>query len=123
MLFRAVGIEELPGQIHDRVSVPGHPEPGLFGDHRDRSRLQVLERRQSAEPVRIRAFDHDGHPFLRLGNGQFGPVQSLVFLGHGTQIDLQAVGQFPDRNRYASGAEIVAALDHPDRIRVPEQSL
>ena len=123
MLPNSVGVEKVAADIDDRPAAPVHPQPPRIGDPGDDRRLQVFRRRQFDEFRRIRRVHHHRHPFLRLGNRQLGAVQSVVFLWHRIQVDLQPLGQFADRHRDAASAKIVAFLDQPAGRRLAEQPL
>ena len=67
--------------------------------------------------------DGHSHTLLALGDGQFGAVQTLIFLSDLVQVDLQAVGQLTDGNRDTACAKVVAALDEAAGILAAEQTL
>ena len=123
MLGRAIRIEELAGQAHDHVAVPGHLEGLLLGDGGDDGGLQVLLTGVAQELVHILGGDGHGHALLGFGDRQLGAVQALVLLGHGVQIDVQAVGDLTGGHGHAAGAEVVAALDQTAGVAAAEQTL
>ena len=123
MLGRAIRIEELAGQAHDRVAVPGHLEGLLLGDGGDDGGLQVLLTGVAQELVHILGGDGHGHALLGFGDRQLGAVQALVLLGHGVQVDVQAVGDLTGGHGHAAGAEVVAALDQTAGVAAAEQTL
>ena len=123
VLGSAVGIQEGPAQVYDGTAVPAHAEPRLLCDHGDGNSLQVFLGSQGQEGISVCGTDHDGHALLALADGELGPVQPLIFLGHGVQVDIQSVGKLTDGHRYAARAKIVAALDHPTGLAVAEEAL
>ena len=123
MLVRAVGAEELPGQVHDGGPVPAHDHPGALGDLGHHIGLQVLPGGVGQKGVHVRAGHHHGHALLALGDGQFRAVQAVVLLAHRVQVDGQAVGQLADGHAHAAGAEVVAPLDEAGDGGVAEETL
>ena len=93
VLGRAVGVEELAGQIDDGDTVPGHAHARLGGNLGDNGRLEVLLGGVAHELLDVTVGDGAGHALLGLGNGELGAVQAVVLLGHGVQVDIQAVGK------------------------------
>ena len=118
-----VGIEEVPGQVHDGLAVPDHLQPPVVGHVRNHGSLQVFPARLRQELGQILLGDDHRHTLLGFTDGNFRTVQPVIFLGHSVQIDEQPVGQLPDGNGHAACAEVVAALDHPGNLRIPEQAL
>ena len=107
----AVRIEECSGDVDDRSASPVEHKTGLFGHDRDRSSLEVFFRRIGEELIFVfRRYDHS-HALLGFGDRKLCAVQTLIFLGHEIEIDIEAVGKFADRNRDAACAEIIALLD------------
>ena len=100
-----------------------HAHPGLFRNHGHRRGLQVLLVGECDEGIHVLGRQRYGHALLRLGNGELRAIEPIVLLGHGIQVDVQAVGQFPNGHRHATGAEIVAAFDHAAGIPAAEQAL
>ena len=123
MLGAAVGVEEVAGNVHDRVAVPGHAQTVLVGHNCDLDRLEVFLCCRGDERVRVLRAHDDRHALLRLGDGQLGAVQTVVLLGHGVQVDVQAVRQLADGDRHAARAEVVAAADHAGDVAIAEQAL
>ena len=123
MLYGAVGVQEIPGQIGNLSSLPGHDHPSLFRDQGHPVGFQILLFRGGNEGIRVLGSNNHRHTLLRFGDGQLRAVQALVLLPHGIQVDAQAVGQLADGNGYTAGTEIVAALDEPGDLAVPEQAL
>ena len=123
MLIRAVGVEEIAGDVHDGLTVPVHHEAVRIGDPGHGHGIQILFRRQRQELFDVSCRYAAGHSLLGFGDGEFGAVQSFVLLRHEVQIDIQTVRQFADGDGYAACAEVVAALDEPRRFAVAEQSL
>ena len=123
MLGRAVGVQEIAADIHDRLSVPVHGQAGFRLDFRHRAGLQVLFPGQRQERFRVFLRHDHGHPLLALGDRQLGAVQAFIFLRNRVQVDFQAVSQLADGDADAARAEVVAPLDHPGRFAVAEQPL
>ena len=123
MLGAAVGVEEVAGNVYDRVAVPGHAQTVLAGHDCDLDRFEVFLCRSGDERVRVLRAHNDRHALLRLGDGKLGAVQTVVLLGHGVEVDVQAVRQLADGDRYAARAEVVAAADHAGDVAVAEQAL
>ena len=123
VLGSAVGGQELTGQIHDLVAVPGHHHARVLGHGGDHRGLEVLFAGVDQELVHVLGGHVHGHALLGFGDGQLGAVQALVFLGHGVEVHEQAVGQLADRHGHATRAEVVAALDQTAGIAAAEQTL
>ena len=123
VLLRAVGIEELAGQIDNRHALPRHAQTGFGGHFRHDGRFKVLAVCRRKERVNILRRKHNRHPLLRFGNRQLRAVQTVVLLRHFVQINQQAVRQFADCHGYAARAEVVAALDEPGDFAVAEEAL
>ena len=123
VLGGTVGVQELPADVADGVSVPAHGEPGRLGDNSDLGGAEVFCGGQLQEPGGVLGLHYHSHPLLGFGDGKLGAVQALVFLGHRIQVNVQAVGQLTDSNGHAAGTEVVAALNEPGGLRVPEQPL
>ena len=88
-----VGVEELTGQVDDGDTVPGHAHARLGGNLGDNGRLEVLLGGVAHELLDVTVGDGAGHTLLGLGDGELGAVQAVVLLGHGVQVDIQAVGK------------------------------
>ena len=123
MLGAAVGVEEIAGNVHNQIAVPGHAQAVFVGHDCDLDRLEVFLCRRSDERVRVLSAHNDRHAFLRLGDGKLGAVQTVVLLGYSIQVNVQAVGQLADGDRYTARAEVVAAADHAGDVAVAEQAL
>ena len=83
LLGRAVGIEELAGDVDDDAPVPAHHQPLFlrdFGHHRG---FEVFLVRQRHERIHIFGCEYHGHALLRFGNGQLGAVEAVVLARHG----------------------------------------
>ena len=93
VLGRAVGVEELAGQVDDSDAVPGHAHARLSGNLGDNGRLQVLLGGVAHELLDVTVGDGAGHALLGLRDSELGAVQAVVLLGHGVQVDIQAVGK------------------------------
>ena len=111
VLGRAVGGEELAAHVDDGLAVPVHDQARVLGDGGDGRGLEVLLAGVAEELLDVLGGQGHGHALLRLGDGELGAVEALVLLGHGVEVDVQAVGQLADGDRDAAGAEVVAALD------------
>ena len=122
-LGNTVGIEEGTADIHHPVTPPVHGQAGIRLDHCHRRGFQVFLRGSGNEFFHVLGIQHHGHTLLGLGDCQFGAVQTIVFLGHAVQVDVQAVGQLTDGHAHAARAEIVATLNQAGHIPVAEQAL
>ena len=100
-----------------------HAHPGLFRNHGHRRGLQVLLVGECDEGIHVLGRQRYGHALLRLGNGELRAIEPIVLLGHGIQVDVQAVGQLADGHGHAAGTEVVAALDHAAGVPAAEQAL
>ena len=123
VLLRAVGIEELAGQIDNRHALPRHAQTGFGGHFRHDGRFKVLAVCRRKERINILRRKHNRHPFLRFGNRQLRAVQTVVLLRHFVQINQQAVRQFADCHGHAARAEVVAALNQAGDFAVTEEAL
>ena len=119
----AVGVEELAGQVDDSDAVPGHAHARLSGNLGDNGRLQVLLGGVAHELLDVTVGDGAGHALLGLRDSELGAVQAVVLLGHGVQVDIQAVGKLAHGDRDAAGAKVVAALDQTAGVAAAEQTL
>ena len=90
---------------------------------RDNGRFEVFGKGDLTEPCGVLGRDDHRHTLLRFGNGKLGAVQTLIFLRNGVQVDIETVRKLADGDGNAARAEVVAALDHPARFRVAEQTL
>ena len=123
VLLRAVRIQEIAADVHNRLSVPVHDEASFLLHFRHDRRLQILFLRKAQEGLRVlRRHDH-GHALLRLADRKLGAVKAFVLLRYCVQIDDEAVREFADRDRHAARAEVVAALDEFRCLRPAEQAL
>ena len=123
MLHSAVGVQEFPAQVSNLVTLPGHDHPGLFRDHSHPVCLQILLFRGGDKGVRVLGGNDDRHTLLGFGDGQLRAVQTVVLFPHGIQIDAQAVSQLTDGHGHAARAKVIAALDQPGDLAIPEQAL
>ena len=89
----AVGVEELAGQVDDGDAVPGHAHARLSGNLGDNGRLEVLLGGVAHELLDVTVGDGAGHALLGLRDSELGAVQTVVLLGHGIKVDIQAVGK------------------------------
>ena len=123
VLGRTVGVEELAGQIDDGDAVPGHAHARLGGNLGDNGRLQVLLGGVAHELLDVTVGDGAGHALLGFRDGELGAVKTVVLLGHGIKVDIQAVGKLAYGDRDTAGAKVVAALDQTAGIAAAEQAL
>ena len=123
VLGRTVGVEELAGQIDDGDAVPCHAHARLGGNLGDNGSLQVLLGGVAHELLDVTVGDGASHALLGLGDSELGAVQAVVLLGHGVQVDIQAVGKLAHGDRDAAGAKVVAALDQTAGVAAAEQTL
>ncbi len=123
VLLHAVGIQEGAGDIYNGVAVPGHGQAALAGDGGHNGGFQVLLGSQLHEAGGVLGLDDHGHALLGFTDGQLGPIQALVLLGHLVQVDVQALGQLADGDGHAARAEVIAALDKAGDLTVTEQTL
>ena len=123
VLGRPVGVEELAGQVDDGDAVPGHAHARLGGNLGDNGRLQVLLGGVTHELIDVTIGDGAGHALLGLGDGELGAVKTVVLLGHGVQVHVQAVGKLAHGDRDAAGAKVIAALDQTAGVAAAEQTL
>ena len=110
-------------KVHDRPPSPPHDHAGFGSYPGNRDRLEVFTACRLDKTFGIPWIDHDGHPLLRLRYGQLGPVQSFIFPGNRVQVDVQAIGQLTDGDRYAACTEIIAPADQPGYRGIAEQAL
>ena len=123
MLRSTVGSEEFTRQVNDLVAVPHHGHARIFSHGRDDFSLEILFLGVSEELVDVFGRNVHSHTFLRFGNRKFCAVQAFVLLRNLVEIDIQAVSQLADRHGYATGAEIVAALDQTACVTAAEETL
>ena len=100
-----------------------HAHARLFRDYGHRRGLQVLLVGQRDEGVHVLGGERHGHALLGFGDRELRAIEPIVLLGHGIQVDVQAVGQLANSHRHAAGAEVVAALDHAAGVPTAEQAL
>ena len=100
-----------------------HDESRLFRYRCDDCRLQVFCVRNLEKSIFVRRRDDDSHSLLRLADGQFRSIKTLVLLRYDIEVDVQPVSQLADGNGYAACAKVVAALNHAGRFPISEQSL
>jgi len=60
---------------------------------------------------------------LGFGDGEFGAVESFVFLGDVVELDVEGGGDFADGDGDTSGAEVVADFDFFGEFGVAEETL
>ncbi len=120
---RTVGVEELAGQIDDGDAVPCHAHARAFGDLGHDGSLEIFLGGVALNFSTSSAATAHGHALLALGDGQLGAVQAVVLLGHGVQVDVQAVGQLADGDETPPAPKVVAALDQTAGVAAAEQAL
>ena len=123
MLFGTVGIQKRPAQVDDSRTVPVHDQTRFRLHLSYRDGLQVFGSGKLQEVIDVFRRNYHSHALLTLTDGELRSVQTLVFLRHGVQVDLEPVCQFADGNRYAARTEVVAAADHFCGCGVAEQPL
>ena len=119
----AVGVKEGPADIHNNPAPPAHHQARFFRHHCHGHCFQVLLSGIGQEPVHIRRVNHNRHPFLGLGNGDFRSIQTRVFLRHLVKINLKPGSQFPDGNRHAACSKVIALLYEAAHLRAAEHPL
>ena len=122
-LLDAVGVEEGSAEVDDFLAAPVHDQTAGVGDVGDVDALEVFLVGLGDEVVDFRAVDTDGHALLRLGNGEFGAVEAIVFFRDCVEVDDEGGGDFADGNGDAAGSEVVADFDFAGEFRVAEQAL
>ena len=122
-LLDAVGVEEGAAQVDDGFAAPGHDEAAAVGDIGDMDAFEVFLVGLGDEVGDFRWIDTDGHAFLGFGDGEFGAVEAVVFLGDGIEVDDEGRGDFADGDGDAAGAEVVADFDFAGEFRVAEEAL
>ena len=123
VLGRAVGVEEVAGEVDDGVALPGHADAGLMRDLGDHGRLEVLLGGVAHELLDVLLGHGDGHALLGLGNRELGAVQAVVLLGDHVEVDVEAVGELAHGDGHAARAEVVAALDEATGVAAAEEAL
>ena len=121
--LHAVGVDEGAGEIDDLLAAPAHGHAAGVGDEGDLDAFEVFFVGLGDEVGDIGGVDDDGHALLGLGDGELGAVEALVFLRDGIEIDVEAVGEFADRDGDAAGAEVVAAFDFVGEFGIAEEAL
>ena len=119
----AVGVQEGPGQICDRLSSPVHNQTRFLCDNRYLYSLQILFMCILQKLIRILRSHDNGHTFLRFGDRKLRSVKTRVLLGNLIQINLKSRSQLSDGNRNTACAEIVALLDDMTDLRTAEHTL
>ncbi len=122
-LLRAVGVEEVSGQIEDALASPVHLDAVFVGHLGDRSRLQVFLVGVFDEFCFFVSVYNDRHSLLGFGDRQLCAVETFVFLRHQIQVDFQTVSQLADGYGNAAGTEVIAALDQCGNFFAAEHSL
>ena len=123
MLGGTVGIQELSCEVYYGLAVPLHLETGLFHNVGYLCGFKVFLLSRRNEFLGISLADNDSHSLLALGNGKLGAVKSVVLFGNSVEIDYKSVCKLTYGNGYAACTEVVAALDHPCHLGIPEQPL
>ena len=124
VLGRAVGVQEFPAEVA-RLFFPFQfiTRRGLSVTTATGTASRFSVAASSRNRAASFGFHDHGHALLGFGDGQLGAVQTVILLGHGVQIDFQAVGQLADGHGHAARAKVVAALDETGGFAVAEQAL
>jgi len=122
-LLDTVGVEEFAGEIDDGFAAPGHAESAGVGDGGNVNAFEVFFVGLGDEVVGFAGIDTDGHAFLGLGDGEFGAVEAVVFLGHSIEVDVEGVGDFADGHGDATCSEVVTDFDFGSELRIAEEAL
>ena len=80
-LWRAVGVQKAPGDVHDGHAAPVHAQPLFLGHAGHLGRFQVFRMGLFDEALHVMGFHHHGHALLGFGNGKLGAVQAFVLAG------------------------------------------
>ena len=123
MLSYAVGIEEFARKADNRLASPHHIQAGSLGNGGHLVGFKVFFLSLGDEFVNVLLFQHDSHSLLRFGDGKLGAVQTLVFLAHVVQTNVQSVRKFAYGDTHAACAEVIAAFDHGSNLAVAEKTL
>ena len=123
LLLHAICVEKGAGEIDDGFTTPGHSESAGVGDGGDVDAFKVFLIRLRDEVIHFGGVDTDRHAFLRFRNGEFGAIESVVFLGDGIEIDIEAVGDFTDGDGDATCSEVVADFDFGSEFGISEEAL
>ncbi len=81
VLGRAVGVEEVAGEVDDRIALPSHADAGLASDLGDHGRLEVLLGGVAHELLDVGLGHGHGHTLLGLGDCELGAIEAVVLLG------------------------------------------
>jgi len=87
VFYGAVGVQEFSGEVNDGVAVPVHAQAGFCLDDCYNGSLQIFSAGFLDELLGILRRNDNCHTLLGLTDGDFGAVQTVVFLGHGVQVD------------------------------------
>ena len=121
--LHAVGFDEVAGEVDDFLATPAHGHAAGVGDDGDLDALEVFFVGLGDEVSDVGGIDDDGHAFLRLGDGEFGAVEALVFFWDGIEVDVEAVGEFANGDGDAACAKVVAAFDFVGELGIAEEAL
>lgn len=110
MLHRAVGVQEIPAQVHNGLSLPAHNQPWRFCDDGNLIGFQIFSFGGGDKFLCILRRDHNGHTLLTFGDGQLGAVQTVVFLPHRVQVNDEAVRQLADGHGHAPAPKSLQRL-------------
>ncbi|MPM58355.1 hypothetical protein SDC9_105186 [bioreactor metagenome] len=123
VLSRAAAVEKTPRKIDNSLAAPVHGQPRFARNMRNRRCFQIFFRREFDESFRVLRRDDHRHALLRFADGEFRAVEAFVLDGHAVEIDRHAVRQFPDGDRNAARAKIVAPLDEQLCFGIAKQPL
>ncbi len=120
MLFNAVGIKEIAGDINYRLAavIHFHSSVARNGCNGRCRKVLLLGKRNKLIHV-VRGYDNR-HSLLTFGNGKLGTRKSLVLFGHFVKLNYKSVGKFAYGYGNTARAEVVALFN---RIGVQKQPL
>ena len=96
VLLHAIGLEKLTGKIDDLVASPSDDEAVGVSHGGDVDALEVFLFGLGDEIGGVGWVDTDSHALLRFGDGEFGAIEAVILFRNGIEIDLKAVGNFPN---------------------------
>ena len=114
----SVGVDEGASEADDDFATPGHVEAPAVGDFGNLNAFEIFFVGLGDELVHIGGVNDDGHTFLRFGDGEFGAIEALVFLGDDVEVDVEAVGELANGDRDSASAEVVAAFDFVGKLGI-----
>ena len=118
-----VRIEEVTGQVDDRLPSPVHHKSRLLRHRRDDRGLEIFLVRILHEFLYVFFVDNNCHSLLGLGDRDFRPVKSRILLRDLVEIDVQTARELANRDRDTARAEIIAFFDEMRSVRTSEKTL